>query len=205
MIISTFLHSFHANVQITEKNWEELLIDVGAALIYWLLTTSDWLPFDGHLVWCTGLFSTNFHWEEIQDGLWFKVIKYFKHQQKDAPLIEIIHWKPLKFLQSSAITVDWLYFVYNVTRASMDAIQWCRRGVEQFEYTAHSQLNTFSLLRNKQFCWATDSFNIDVAHAYFVRPWSSSDRLSSHIGNLDYLDNKNLFLVPLFCAAKSSV
>ena len=131
--------------------------------------------------------------------------KYFKHQQKDAPLIEIIHWKPLKFLQSSAITVDWLYFVYNVTRASMDAIQWCRRGVEQFEYTAHSQLNTFSLLRNKQFCWATDSFNIDVAHAYFVRPWSSSDRLSSHIGNLDYLDNKNLFLVPLFCAAKSSV
>lgn len=41
MIISTFLHSFHANVQITEKNWEELLIDVGAALIYWLLTTKQ--------------------------------------------------------------------------------------------------------------------------------------------------------------------
>ena len=31
---------------------------------------------------------------------------------------------------------------------------------------------------------------------------NDSDRLSSHIGNLDYLDNENLFLVPLFCAAK---
>ena len=37
MIISTFLHS----LTITEKNWEELLIDVGAALIYWLLTTKQ--------------------------------------------------------------------------------------------------------------------------------------------------------------------
>ena len=34
---------------------------------------------------------------------------------------------------------------------------------------------------------------------------SSSDRRSSHIGNFDYLDNKNLFLVPLFCAEKVSV
>ena len=34
---------------------------------------------------------------------------------------------------------------------------------------------------------------------------SSSDRLSSHIGNFDYLENKNLFLVPLFCAAKLGV
>ena len=31
---------------------------------------------------------------------------------------------------------------------------------------------------------------------------SSSDRLSWHIGNIDYLDNNNLFLVPMFCAAK---
>ena len=34
---------------------------------------------------------------------------------------------------------------------------------------------------------------------------SSSNRRSSHIGNFDYLDNKNLFLVPLFCAEKVSV
>ena len=34
---------------------------------------------------------------------------------------------------------------------------------------------------------------------------SSSDRLSSHIGNFDYLDNKNLFLVPLFWDAKLAV
>ena len=34
---------------------------------------------------------------------------------------------------------------------------------------------------------------------------SSSDICSSHIGNFDYLDNKNLFLVPLFCAEKVSV
>ena len=34
---------------------------------------------------------------------------------------------------------------------------------------------------------------------------SSSDRLSSHIGNFDYLESKNLFLVPLFCAAKLGV
>ena len=34
---------------------------------------------------------------------------------------------------------------------------------------------------------------------------SSSERLSSHIGNVDYLDNKNLFLVPLFYAAKLGV
>ena len=34
---------------------------------------------------------------------------------------------------------------------------------------------------------------------------SSSDIRSSHIGNFDYLDNKNLFLVPLFCAEKVSV
>ena len=32
-----------------------------------------------------------------------------------------------------------------------------------------------------------------------------SDRLSSHIGNFDYLDTKNLFVVPLFCAAKLGV
>ena len=34
---------------------------------------------------------------------------------------------------------------------------------------------------------------------------SISDRLSSHIGNFDYLDTKNLFLVPLFCASKLGV
>ena len=34
---------------------------------------------------------------------------------------------------------------------------------------------------------------------------SSSDRLSSHIGNLYYLENKYMFLIPLFCAAKVSV
>ena len=34
---------------------------------------------------------------------------------------------------------------------------------------------------------------------------SGSDRLSSQIGNFDYLDNKNLFFVPLFCAAKLDV
>ena len=34
---------------------------------------------------------------------------------------------------------------------------------------------------------------------------SSSDRLSSHIGNFDYLENKNLFLVPLLCTAKLGV
>ena len=34
---------------------------------------------------------------------------------------------------------------------------------------------------------------------------SRSDGLSSHIGNFDYLENKNLFLVPLFCAAKLGV
>ena len=34
---------------------------------------------------------------------------------------------------------------------------------------------------------------------------SSSDRLSLHMGNFDYLDDKNLFLVPLFCAAKVGV
>ena len=34
---------------------------------------------------------------------------------------------------------------------------------------------------------------------------SSSNRRSSHIGNFDYLDNKNLFLVPLFCAEKVRV
>ena len=34
---------------------------------------------------------------------------------------------------------------------------------------------------------------------------SSSDIRSSHIGNFNYLDNKNLFLVPLFCAEKVSV
>ena len=38
-----------------------------------------------------------------------------------------------------------------------------------FEYAFHNQLNTFPLLRNKQFCWATrDSFNIDVAHVNFL-------------------------------------
>ena len=31
---------------------------------------------------------------------------------------------------------------------------------------------------------------------------SSSDRLSLRISNFDYLDNKKLFLVPLFFAAK---
>ena len=31
---------------------------------------------------------------------------------------------------------------------------------------------------------------------------SSSNRLLSHIGNFDYLDNKNLFLVYLFYASK---
>ena len=31
---------------------------------------------------------------------------------------------------------------------------------------------------------------------------SNSDRLSWHIDNIDYLDNNNLFLVPMFCAAK---
>ena len=34
---------------------------------------------------------------------------------------------------------------------------------------------------------------------------SGSDRLSSHIGNFDYLDKKILYLVPLFCAAKIGV
>ena len=34
---------------------------------------------------------------------------------------------------------------------------------------------------------------------------SSRDRLSSHIGNFDYLENENLFLVPLFCTAKLGV
>ena len=34
---------------------------------------------------------------------------------------------------------------------------------------------------------------------------SSSDRLSSHIGNFNYLDNKILFLVSQFCAVKLGV
>ena len=34
---------------------------------------------------------------------------------------------------------------------------------------------------------------------------SSSDRLSLYMGNFDYLDDKNLFLVPSFCAAKVGV
>ena len=34
---------------------------------------------------------------------------------------------------------------------------------------------------------------------------SISDRLSSHIGNFDYFHNKNLFVVPSFCAAKLGV
>ena len=34
---------------------------------------------------------------------------------------------------------------------------------------------------------------------------SSSDRLSLHMGNFDYLDDKNLFIVPSFCAAKVGV
>ena len=34
-----------------------------------------------------------------------------------------------------------------------------------FECAVHGQLNTFPLLRNKKFCWATlGSFNIHVAH-----------------------------------------
>ena len=50
-------------------------------------------------------------------------------------------------------------------------LKW-ERETEVFERVVHSQLNTFLLLRSKQFCWATlSSFNINVAHVYFVWPW----------------------------------